>query len=125
MENLRGSCHCGAVTLRIPASAAGVIACHCEDCQKLHGNFFALFALPEAELELGGAEHVRWYASSPKARRAFCDVCGSRIAKQANGSDRVMVSAGLFGAVTGARIRRNLYAASKPDWYDVPTEEGA
>lgn len=118
-EPRTGRCHCGAVTVTVPASAVGVIACHCEDCQRLHGNFFALLAAPSAEVRWTGEEHIRWYDSSPKARRAFCERCGSRLAKEAYGSGRMLVSAGLFGKETGLGIVRHLYAESKPDWYTL------
>lgn len=116
-----GRCHCGAVTVTVPATAAGVIACHCDDCQRLHGNFFAFVAAPSAEVSWGGEEHVRWYESSPKARRAFCDRCGSRLAKEAYGSGRTLVSMGLFGPETGLHLQRHLYADHHPDWYPTPS----
>jgi hypothetical protein len=119
---MEGRCHCGAVQVTAPDDAAGVIACHCEDCQRLHGNFFALLAAPASAVRWSGEDHVRWYDSSPSARRAFCDRCGSRLAKQANGSDRVLLSAGLFGPLTGRTIVRHLYKDSHPAWYTV---EGA
>ncbi len=117
---MEGSCHCGAVRVTLPDDAAGIVACHCEDCQRLHGNFFALLAAPAAAVTWSGEAHLRWYDSSPAARRAFCDVCGSRIAKKANGSDRMLVSAALFGRLPGRRIVKHLYGDSRPAWYDLP-----
>ena len=118
---LRGACHCGAVQVRLPPGAAGVIACHCDDCQRMHGNFFALIAAPAAEVQLDGGDALTWYASSPKARRAFCARCGSRVAKQAVGADRLLLSAGLFGRETGMKLVRHLFADSRPDWYALPS----
>lgn len=112
-----GRCHCGAVTVSVPASAFGVLACHCDDCQRLHGNFFAFVAAPAAEVRWTGEEHIRWYDSSPATQRAFCERCGSRLAKRPVGADRVLVSVGLFGPQTGLRIAKELYADRKPDWY--------
>lgn len=120
-----GRCHCGAISVTLPPDAAGVVLCHCDDCQTLHGNAFALFAAPADAVVLTGAEHLRWYDSSPAARRAFCDVCGSRIAKEPKGSGRLLVSAGLFGPATGARIRRQVWTEAKPDWYDLAQTETA
>lgn len=120
---MTGSCHCGAITVTVPDDAFGVVACHCEDCQRLHGNYFAMLAAPAAAVTVAGAEHLRWYDSSPAARRSFCARCGSRVAKQANGSDRLLVSVGLFGRETGRRLRKHVYGASHPDWYDLPPTE--
>lgn len=111
-----GHCHCGAVTVEVPATAAGVITCHCDDCQRLHGNFFAFLAAPTAEVRWTGESHMQWYNSSPAARRAFCARCGSRLAKAPVGGERMLVSIGLFGPVTGRRVVKELYADHKPDW---------
>jgi hypothetical protein len=68
---------------------------------------------------------VQWYDSSAAARRAFCDQCGSRLAKEPRGSGRMLVSIGLFGPVTGLHVERHLYAAQHPDWYNVEVKEPA
>jgi len=126
MSDVRsGSCHCGAVRVTVPASAFGVIACHCSDCQQLHGNYFAMIAVPAADAQVTGEAHVRWYASSDVARRSFCDVCGSRIAKEPVGSGRLLFSVGLFGAETGLRIRKQVWEHAHPDWYTLPATEVA
>ncbi len=116
---LQGRCHCGAVTLSVPASSAGVVACHCDDCRRLHGNFFALLAADRDAVELSGAESVRRYASSATVERGFCAHCGSRLFKDTPGSPKLLVSAGLFGPVTGKHIVRHLWEGSKADWYEI------
>jgi hypothetical protein len=70
-ERLRGLCHCGAISLTLPKETFGVVACHCDDCQKFHGNFFAMLVVDRDALIWEGesAKNITWYASSPKARR--------------------------------------------------------
>lgn len=119
-DMLHASCHCGRVQLDLPASAAGVLACHCGDCQKLHGNFNAFLAAPRAEIRLSGESDLVWYPSSAESRRGFCGTCGARVVKELTGPGRWLVSAGLIDGPTGKRILRNLWEASKPDWYDLP-----
>lgn len=119
-DTLTASCHCGAVRLTLPASAAGVLACHCGDCQKMHGNFNAFLAAPMAEIALHGADALVWYASSPDSRRAFCGTCGARVLKEVTPAGRWLVSAGLIDGPTGRTILRNLWPQSKPDWYPLP-----
>lgn len=121
MENrLSASCHCGAVRLDLAASAAGVLACHCGDCQKMHGNFNAFLAVPVADVRLQGAEALVWYQSSADARRAFCGTCGARVLKEVTPAGRWLISAGLIDGPTGRHIIKNLWSQSKPDWYDLP-----
>lgn len=118
---MKGACHCGAIEVEVPDDAFGVVACHCGDCQKLHGNFFAMLAVDRASLAIVDArQNLRVYESSPKAKRTFCGACGSRIAKDPNGSPKVLVSIGLFDRTTPRRVEKNVYVESKPDWYDVP-----
>ncbi|WP_431297862.1 GFA family protein [Tabrizicola sp. BL-A-41-H6] len=117
---LHASCHCGRVHIDIPADAAGVLACHCGDCHKMHGNFNAFLAAPRADLMVRGEEALVWYQSSEASRRAFCGTCGARVVKELTTAGRWLVSAGLIDGPTGKRILKNLWAQSKPDWYSLP-----
>ncbi len=119
-DRLNARCHCGKVHLTLPATAAGVLACHCDDCQKMHGNFNAFLAVPVVDVEVSGTEHLVWYQSSAAARRAFCATCGARVLKEVTEAGRWLISAGLIEGPTGRRIIKNLWADSKPDWYDLP-----
>lgn len=119
-ETLTASCHCGAVRLTLPRTAAGVLACHCGDCQKLHGNFNAFLAVSRAEVAVEGEDALVWYRSSAESRRAFCGTCGARVAKELTAAGRWLISAGLIDGPTGKRIIKNLWAPSKPDWYSLP-----
>lgn len=119
-DRLHGRCHCGGVAFTIPSDSAGVVLCHCEDCRKMHGNFNAMLAAPRADLLFQAEATLHWYASSDRARRGFCTVCGSRLFKDNLSSDRLMVSAGVIDEPTAKRIIRNLWEQSKGDWYDLP-----
>lgn len=123
-ERLHASCQCGRVRIALPATAAGVLVCHCGDCQKMHGNFNAFLAASAAEVELSGAEALVWYQSSATSRRAFCGTCGARVLKEVTPAGRWLISAGLIDGPVGKRIIRNLWEQSKPDWYDLPGVEG-
>lgn len=119
-DRLNARCHCGRVRLTIPSAAAGVIACHCADCQKMHGNFNAFLATPIEDVELAGADALVWYQSSPTSRRAFCGTCGARVLKEVTTAGRWLVSAGLIDGSTGKHIIKNLWEQSRPDWYALP-----
>jgi hypothetical protein len=119
-NTLTATCHCQAVKLTLPAGAAGVLACHCSDCRKLHGNFNAFVAAPRAEIAIEGEAALVWRQTSETSRRAFCGVCGARVVKEITTAGRWLVSAGLIDGPTGKRIMKNLWEQSKPDWYDLP-----
>ncbi|MBK9368930.1 MAG: GFA family protein [Deltaproteobacteria bacterium] len=117
---LRGACHCGLVRVTLPETAAGVVLCHCADCQKLHGGAFALFAADRAAARWEGEEHIRWYASSAANERSFCARCGSRLAKRPVEGSRIMVSAGLFDLTLHRQAIKNLWVEQKPAWTEAP-----
>lgn len=115
-----GSCHCGRVTVTMPHDSVGIVACHCADCQKLHGNFFALLVAERSTVRWEGEEHIQWYRSSPANERSFCAVCGSRLAKRPVEGTRIMVSVGLFADTRDRRVIKNLWSEQKPPWYAEP-----
>lgn len=116
---LRGACHCGAVSVSIPASSIGVVACHCADCQKLHGNFFAMLVTDRDAAIWEGEDAIRWYASSAEVRRSFCGRCGSRLAKAPNGAPKLMVSVGLFPPDLPRTIIKHVWSESHSTWYSI------
>jgi hypothetical protein len=125
MDTLEGQCHCGGVKVSVPAEAFGVVACHCGDCQRLHGNYFAMLAVPTAAVQWSGEMPPQWYESSGQARRSHCPRCGSRLAKVAAPGERTLLSVGLFPPDLPRRIRKQVWTESHPAWYDLPVEDGA
>lgn len=118
-EVLHGACHCGRVRVTMPAESVGVVVCHCADCQKLHGNSFALLAAERSVVRWEGEAHIRWYASSPANERSFCEHCGSRLAKRPVEGTRIMVSAGLFDPTLARKVVKNLWLEQKPAWVEA------
>ena len=74
---LSGGCQCGAVRFRA-AEIGRPSVCHCRMCQKAFGGFFGPL------VTCGGVTWTRggpkWFASSGKARRGFCEHCGTPLA---------------------------------------------
>ena len=122
--NLIGNCHCHGIEVEIPESAIGVVACHCPDCQKLHGNYFAMLVANRAEVRWSGELRPQSYTSSPGIRRSFCPVCGSRIAKDPSDSPKILLSVGLFQPTLARVIIKHVFESSKPDWYELPSPKG-
>ena len=103
-RELVGTCHCGAVRVHVPQDSTGVVVCHCADCQKLHGNAFAMLVADRSAVRWEGEDHIQWYRSSPENERGFCTRCGSRLAKRPVQGSRVMVSVGLFDRTLARRV---------------------
>ncbi|MDP8915942.1 MAG: GFA family protein, partial [Pseudomonadota bacterium] len=72
-----GSCLCGAVAFEVAGELHAPDACHCRQCRKQSGHFWASTDVPRAALTVHGADKVTWFQSSERVRRGFCSVCGS------------------------------------------------
>jgi len=67
----KGSCLCGAVTFAVAGPLGPPDACHCRQCRKQSGHFYAGTDMPRSALTVHGAENVTWFQSSPRVRRGF------------------------------------------------------
>ena len=72
----KGSCLCGKVTFTVAGELKPPDACHCVQCRKTSGHYFASTDVPRAALTVTGEENVTWFHSSMKVRRGFCATCG-------------------------------------------------
>jgi hypothetical protein len=114
-----GRCNCGAVRFRTHGELREVIYCHCRQCRRQTGHFYAATSVDEQCLTLEASDSLAWYAASPDARRGFCGVCGSALFWRREGDDSISVLAGAFDAPTGLRGGSHIFLAEKGDYYDV------
>ena len=68
----KGSCLCGAVRYEVRGPLRDVVDCHCAMCRKTHGHFGAYTAAAKGALAMIETRGLKWYQSSPAARRGFC-----------------------------------------------------
>jgi hypothetical protein len=115
----KGSCLCGAVRFEAATAPPSPDACHCTQCRKQSGHYWASGDVPRDELTIEGADNVTWYASSEKVRRGFCSTCGSVLFWDAVGRARIAVAMGAFDGPTGARLAHHIFVAEKGDYYDI------
>ena len=118
-----GSCLCGAVRYRATGPLRQVVACHCNQCRKQSGHFYAATNVADDRLEIEGEDHLKWYQSSDEARRGFCDICGSALFWKHAKDDFTSVLAGSLDGETGLTISKHIYCSDKGDYYDIPENE--
>ena len=114
-----GSCLCGAVRFEVAGELPGPDACHCSQCRKSSGHYFASTDVPRSALAVTGGEHVTWYASSAKVRRGFCSVCGSVLFFDPPHKDWIAIAMGAFDPPTGTRLGKHIFTADKGDYYEI------
>lgn len=113
----RGSCLCGAVRFTVAGDLPGPDACHCSQCRKQSGHFFASTDVPKSALAIEGEAQVTWFQSSEKVRRGFCAVCGSTLFWDPLFRDWIGVAMGAFDGATGTRLHVHIHTAAKGDYY--------
>lgn len=121
-----GSCLCGAVTFEVSGDLPGADACHCSQCRKQSGHYFAATQVPTSALTVHGEQHLRWFHASSQARRGFCSNCGSTLFWDPLDRDSIAIAMGAFDGSTGTVLARHVYVADKGDYYaiddDLPRE---
>ena len=115
----RGSCLCGAVSFEVAAPLHPPDACHCSQCRKQSGHYWASTDVARADLTIHGAEKLTWFRSSEKVRRGFCSTCGSALFWDPIGKDLVGVAMGAFDQPTDTQLRIHIFVAEKGDYYDI------
>ncbi|MEO8459763.1 MAG: GFA family protein [Dokdonella sp.] len=115
----QGSCLCGAVSFEVTGDLPAPDACHCSQCRKTSGHYFASTDVARSALRIHGADKVTWFRSSEKARRGFCSICGSSLFFDPIHKDWTAIAMGAFGKPTDTRLAIHIHVADKGDYYDI------
>ena len=114
-----GQCLCGAVRFRTSGALRGVLYCHCSQCRRQSGHFYAATNVADADIAIEGMDAVTWYAASDSAKRGFCGTCGSALFWKPNDGDYVSVMAGAFDQPTRLSGASHIFVADKGDYYEI------
>jgi hypothetical protein len=114
-----GGCLCGFVTFEVRGPLRDVVYCHCRQCRRSHGTYAAYSAARREHLNFTEIKGLKWFESSPKARRGFCDNCGASLFWDSSGNDYVALAAGSLDQPTGLKSIRHIFAADKGDYYEI------
>lgn len=114
-----GSCLCGAVRFRVEGDLHPPDACHCRQCRRQSGHYWASTNVARSALSLEGEENVRWYRSSETIRRGFCATCGSLLFWEPDGHDWTAIAMGAFDEPTGTRLALHIFTSQKGDYYEI------
>jgi hypothetical protein len=114
-----GRCLCGAVRYEVRGPLRPVVACHCEMCRRATGHFAAATATHGDALALREGRGLRWFESSPAARRGFCQFCGSNLFWAPSDGSRVSIMAGTLDKPTGLAIAAHIFVEDAGDYYRI------
>jgi hypothetical protein len=96
-----------------------VVFCHCGQCRRQTGLYYAASNAMDADLTVEGADSVTWYASSDEARRGFCRHCGSALFWKYEGLDRTSIQAGSLDMPSRLTPGYHIFCADKGDFYEI------
>jgi hypothetical protein len=83
----------------------------------MSGHFFAASAAKTSELSIEGK--VKWFQSSPEAKRGFCSDCGTPLFWQMEGEDFTSILAGAFDEGTKLVSKKHIFVEGKADYYEI------
>ena len=67
-------------------------------------------------IEAGG---LRWYGSSPNARRGFCQTCGASLFWEPVSGGRISIMAGSLDSPTGLETVAHIFVGNAGDYYTI------
>ena len=117
--SVTGSCLCGGVSFTISGEMPPGVACHCSQCRKQSGHHWASVHVAREALEMTSRDGLVWYSASDKARRGFCETCGSTLFWDPVDEDRISVSLGVLDNPTGAKLAKHIFTTDKGDYYEI------
>jgi hypothetical protein len=120
--SVQGSCLCGMVRFEVRLPSKWCAHCHCRMCRKAHGAGYVTWAgFEEVRFSLHdetGA--LRWYESSPGARRGFCGTCGSTLFfASERWPGEIHVAVGSLDEPLDRTPQANVFFETHVDWMPV------
>ena len=114
-----GGCLCGDVRFEIYGELRPIIASYCEQCRRTTGHYMAATAVHTDNLSVTIEDGLRWYRSSPDAKRGFCCHCGSSMFWQGPDESFVSISVGALDDSDGLALVAHIFVADKGAYYEI------
>lgn len=114
-----GSCNCGGVKWQAEGDLRGVVACHCGQCRKQTGLYYAATNVADDKLSFASDATLKWYQSSDSAKRGFCNECGSALFWKHDKDAFTSILVGSIDGPTGLDIVEHIFTDDMPDWYEI------
>lgn len=121
-----GGCQCGRVRYRARGARDRASICYCRMCQKASGGpFMAFVRFPADRVEWSTAPSV--FASSNRAERGFCPVCGTPLSYRQIGGPNISLTLHSLDDPSAVRPEVAFSPGSAPRWCfalaDLPPRE--
>ncbi len=114
-----GSCLCGGVKYEVRGPLRAVSTCHCSQCRKTTGHYYAATSARRKDFVLIEDATLKWFQSSEKARRGFCAECGSTLFFDSSLREHISILAGTLDGPTGLSTTVHIYVDDAGDYYSL------
>lgn len=112
-----GGCHCGAVAFTATGPLRDVLACHCGQCRRTSGHYWAATSVPLDRFSVTRDDGLVWYRSSTTATRGFCRLCGASLFWKPEGEERMAIAAGAFDGDPPFQLAGHIFTGDAGDYY--------
>ncbi|MFN0116113.1 MAG: GFA family protein [Paracoccaceae bacterium] len=112
-----GGCLCAAVRFATEGPLREVVFCHCTQCSRTSGHYWAATSVPLDRFRLTDARGLRWFRSSETAERGFCGGCGASLLWKPAGEAAIHIAPGAFDMPSGLVAGPHIFSADAGDYY--------
>jgi len=116
---LKASCLCGGIKLQTQGYHRNVQNCHCIQCMKTHGHYAAYTNVEERNVKFLKKRTLKWFKSSKRAKRGFCNKCGASLFFKVIGAKTISIAAGMFNRPVKLKTTMNIFVKGKSDYYKL------
>ena len=117
--SLTASCLCGGIKLKTQGYHRNVQNCHCIQCMKTHGHHAAYTNVEERNVKFLKKRTLKWFKSSKRAKRGFCNKCGASLFFKIIGTKTISIAAGMFNRPVKLKTTMNIFVKGKSDYYKL------
>ena len=117
--SLKARCLCGGIRLRTQGYHRNVQNCHCIQCTKTHGHHAAYTNVEERNVKFLKKRTLKWFKSSKRAKRGFCNKCGASLFFKIIGAKTISIAAGMLNRPIKLKTTMNIFVKGKSDYYKL------
>jgi len=117
--SLKASCLCGGIQFRTRGYHRNIQNCHCVQCVKTHGNYAAYTYVEEKNIKFLKKRTLKWFKSSKRAKRGFCNKCGASLFFKVIGAKTISIAAGMLNRPVKLKTTMNIFVKGKSDYYKL------
>ena len=117
--SLKASCLCGNIQLKTQGCHRDIHNCHCIQCMKTHGHHAAYTAVKLENIKFLKKKTLKWFKSSKRAKRGFCNKCGASMFFKVKESKNIHIAAGMFNKPVKLKTELNIFVKGKLEYYKL------